>query len=157
MHADAVHVISDPTDVSRPTGNEQTPALSRRALLRREVGRLRERESRRVFDASLHVGVLGGDRTGFVLRAADRPAMDAGLLLDVASRLVEDSAPAWCTAWLVRSGVPDRHDLDLQALAAFRAAFAIHGREPDGCYALTRTGWRDLVTDEKRIWSRLRL
>src|SRR3954453_11259094 len=43
----------------------------RRWALREEVGRLRARESRRVFDPSVHVGILGGGRAGFVLRAKD--------------------------------------------------------------------------------------
>jgi hypothetical protein len=139
-----------------PVAPTRSPDL-RRALLRREVGRFRQRESRRVFDASVHVGVLDGPRTGFVVRAQDVPAVDAGLRLDVVARLLDDSPADWATAWLVRPGVPEPHDLDRQWLAAFRMAFALHDRELDGCYVVTRTGWRDLVTDEARTWVRLRL
>jgi hypothetical protein len=133
------------------------PDHTRRLLLRQEVGRFRARESRRVFDTSVHVGELGGERTGFVARAADLPAFDAALRLDVACTLVEQSPPGWRTAWMVRAGTPQVHDLDLQWLSAMRMAFAVHGRELDGCYVLTRTGWRDAVTDESRVWARLRL
>jgi hypothetical protein len=105
----------------------------------------------------VHVGVLGGDRTGFVLRARDLPVMDAALRIDVVSRLVQDSPSTWCTAWLVRPGATERHDLDLQWLAAARTAFGIHGRRLDGCYAITRSGWRDVLTDDGRVWARLRL
>ena len=139
------------------SGPDGGPGVRRRLLLREEVGRFRAGESRRTFDPSVHVGELGGDRTGFVLRARDRPAMDAALRVDIAARLVEDSPAAWRTAWLVRPGTPEQHDLDLQWLAAVRTGFAIHDRPLDGCYVLTRSGWRDLVTDHRRVWARLRL
>ena len=131
--------------------------LTRRLLLRQEVGRFRARESRRVFDTSVHVGVLGGERTGFVARAADLPAIDAALRLDVVCTLVEQSPEEWRTAWVVRAGTPEPHDLDLQWVAAVQMAFSIHGRRLDGCYVLTRAGWRDARTDESRVWARLRL
>ena len=57
----------------------RSPALDARVLLRREVGRFRARESRRVFDASVHVGVLDGPRDSFTVRAADLPVVDAAL------------------------------------------------------------------------------
>ncbi len=133
------------------------PEVARRALLREEVGRFRRRESRRVFDASIHVGRLAGPRTGFVVRGQDVPALDAALRVDVVCALLEDSPASWRTAWLVRPGTPEPHDLDRQWLAAVRAGFGILGRDWDGCYVLTRTGWRDLVTDETRTWARLRL
>ena len=130
---------------------------ARRLLLREEVGRFRARESRRVFDSSVHVGLLGGPRTGFVVRAQDLPAVDAALRVDVLTTLIAESPPQWCTAWLVRPGTPERHDLDLQWLAAAHAAFGIHDRPLDGCYVITRSGWRDLLSDETRVWARLRL
>lgn len=130
---------------------------TRRLLLRQEVGRFRARESRRVFDTSVHVGELAGHRAGFVARAADLPALDAALRLDVVCALVEQTPDEWRTAWLVRAGTPEVHDLDLQWLAAVRMAFAVHGRHLDGCYVLTRAGWRDALTDESRVWARLRL
>src|SRR3954453_7280424 len=69
-----------------------------RSLLRQEVGRLRGRESRRVYDASVHVGVLAGPRDSFVVRAQDLPAVDAALRTDVLSSLVEQAPPTWRTA-----------------------------------------------------------
>jgi hypothetical protein len=134
-----------------------SPTAPRRLLLREEVGRFRARESRRVFDASVHVGELGGGRTGFVLRARDRTAMDAAMRTDIACRLVEESPAGWRTGWLVRPGTPERHDLDLQWLAALRTAFGIHDRPLGGCYVITRAGWRDLVTEDEQVWARLRL
>jgi hypothetical protein len=130
---------------------------ARRLLLREEVGGLRERESRRVFDPSVHVGELGGGRTGFVLWARDDPAVDAAMRVDIASRLVADSPPGWRTAWISRPGTPEPHDRDVQWLAAVRTAFGIHDRALDGFYALTRSGWRDVLTEERQVWARLRL
>lgn len=132
-------------------------AILRRLLLREEVGRFRAQESRRVFDPSVHVGELGGSRTGFVLRARDEPAMDAALRIDISCRLVQEAPLAWCTGWLLRPGTPERHDSDLHWLAALRTAFGIHDRPLGGCYVITRAGWRDLVTEEEQVWARLRL
>jgi hypothetical protein len=33
----------------------------------------------------------------------------------------------------------------------------MHGRPLDGFYVITRTGWRDVRTGERRVWKRLRL
>jgi hypothetical protein len=128
-----------------------------RRLLRLEVGRLRAAESRRVFDASVHVGRLGGERAGFVLRAQDRLAMDQGLRIDVICRLLDDTDADDHTAWLVRPGTPEPQDQDLRWHAAARTAFGVHGRALDGCFVLTRTGWRDAMTGEQQVWARLRL
>ena len=72
----------------------RSPALDPRVLLRREVGRFRARESRRVFDASVHVGVLDGPRDSFTVRAADLPVVDAALRTDVVSALLDDAPGA---------------------------------------------------------------
>ncbi len=135
----------------------RSPGTDRRVLLREEVGRFRARESRRVFDVSMHVGVLAGARDSFVVRAQDLPAVDAALRIDVVSALLEDSPDGWRTAWLVRPGTPEVHDLDLQWLAAAGTAFGMHGRSLDGFFVVTRAGWRDVLTDETRVWKRLRL
>lgn len=135
----------------------RSPAVDRRMLLRAEVGRFRTRESRRVFDVSVHVGVLAGLRDSFVVRAQDVPAVDAALRIDVVSALLEDSPDEWHTGWLVRPGTPEVHDIDRQWLAAAVTAFGMHDRPMDGFFVLTRTGWRDVLTDESRVWKRLRL
>jgi hypothetical protein len=33
----------------------------------------------------------------------------------------------------------------------------VHARPLDGFYVVTRTGWREVLTDEAQVWSRLRL
>lgn len=128
-----------------------------RPLLRREVGMFRARESRRVFDAAVNVGLPSGSRDSFVVRAQDIPAIDAALRVDVMLALLADSRPDWKTAWLSRSGGVEAHEADLDWLRAATSAFAIHGRKLDGFYVVTRTGWRDVRTDEQRTWQRLRL
>lgn len=127
------------------------------AVLRREVGMLRARESRRVFDPSVHVGVLGQDHAGAVVAARDRPVLDPGLRADVVARLLEEGPDSWRTLWVVRPGVPEQHDDDLAWLAAGLLAFGMHARPLDGCYVLTRTGWRCVLTGRSRTWVRLRL
>lgn len=118
---------------------------------------LRERESRRVFDLAVSVGTLAGVHDSFVVRAQDLPAVDAGLRIDVMSSLVEQAPPGQVAAWVTRAGGPDPHDLDLEWLSATTVAFGIHARRLAGFYAITRSGWLDVRTGERRTWKRLRL
>ncbi len=136
---------------------ETTASADLRLLLRREVGHLRERETRRVFDPAVYVGTLGGERRSFVVRRRDLPALDAGLRVDVLSELLEQTDPAHRHAWLVRPGTPEPHDDDVAWLAAAGSAFAMHGRSLDDFYTITRYGWRRVRTGESRTWKRLRL
>lgn len=126
-------------------------------LLREEVGLLRARESRRVFDVAITVGGLAAERDSFVLRAGEASTTDFGLRVDVLSALVGRSGPEVTRAWVTRPGAPHAHDVDLEWLAAANLAFAIHGRELAGFYAITRGGWLDVRTGEHRVWKRLRL
>jgi hypothetical protein len=126
-------------------------------LLRREVGMFRARESRRVFDAAINVGVLAGPRDTFVARAQDIPIMDAALRVDVVSALIMGTGQKWRSAWLCRAGGVEPHDTDFDWLRASTSAFAIHSRTLNGFYVVTRTGWREVRTGEQRIWKRLRL
>jgi hypothetical protein len=128
-----------------------------RPQLRREVGMLRARESRRVFDAVVSVGVPAGDRDSFVVRAQDLPVMDPALCTDVVSSLVEQAPSNWTAAWLARPGSPHLHDLDMQWLSAATVAFGIHARTLQGFFAITRGGWLDVRTGERQEWKRLRL
>ena len=127
------------------------------SLLRLEVGRLRARESRRVFDASLHIGTLAGDRDSSQLLAQDLPALDAGLRVDVVGRLLAHRDAPGGTAWLVRPGLPELSDRDLAWFAASTTAFGIHAVRIDGFYVITRTGWLDVRNGGGRTWKRLRL
>ena len=133
------------------------PAADPRPLLRLEVGRLRQRESRRVFDASVHVGRLGGPRDSFVIRAQDAPIVDRGLRIEAVCALLDELDCAEAAAWLVRPGMPEPQDADLEWLGAASFAFAVRGARLTGFYAVTRSGWLDLRTGEARVWKRLRL
>lgn len=126
-------------------------------LLRTEVGLLRQRETRRVFDTVVHVGTLGGDHDSWVSRRQDAPVVDAALRTDVVSALLERTAGLGDTLWLTRAGRPEAYDEDLDWLSAATTAFAQHGRDVGDCYAVTRYGWRDVRTGESRTWRRLRL
>ena len=133
------------------------PELDLRPLLRLEVGGFRSRESRRVFDAAVHVGVPAGERDSFVLRAQYQPAVDDGLRIEVLTSLVGQSPAGCTTAWVTRPGVPHPHELDLQWLSAACVAFGLHGRSLGGFFAVTRNGWLDVRTGEARTWKRLRI
>jgi hypothetical protein len=135
------------------------PQPDPRPLLRLEVGGLRRRESRRVFDPSVHVGALGGPRRSFVFRAQDRPVMDRGLRVEVMCSLLDEREDdvAGAAVWLVRPGVPELSDLDLEWQSAAGFAFATRERRPAGFYVVTRTGWLDVRSGESRVWKRLRL
>ena len=126
-------------------------------LLRTEVGLLRKRETRRVFDTAVHVGTLGGDHDAWVSRRGDAPVVDAALRTDVVSALLERTEGLGDTLWLTRAGRPEAYDEDFAWLAAATTAFAQHGRTVRGCYVVTRYGWRDVRTGESRSWRRLRL
>ena len=133
------------------------PPPDLRAALRQEVGWLRARERRRIFDPCVCVGTPGGERVGHEIDPRDAAEMDAGLRADVVGRLLEQSTPQDSTVLLLRSGGPHHHDLDLAWYAAARLAFGSAGRPLAGFFAITRTGWLDVVTGERREWKRLRL
>lgn len=126
-------------------------------LLRLEVGRLRQRETRRVFDPAVYVGTPGGPRDSFVLRARDLPAVDQAVRIEVVAALLEATDASLRAAWLVRPGSAEPHDADVQWLAAAGTAFAMHDRPLEGFYVFTRYGWRDVRTGASRSWKRLRL
>ncbi len=125
-------------------------------LLRLEVGELRRRETRRLFDLRVYVGVLGGARHCFVARSQDLPVLDAALRTEVVSQLLEETDAA-TAAWITRPGTPEPYDCDLDWLSAAGTAFAMHGRELLSFHAITRYGWRDVRVGESRAWKRLRL
>jgi hypothetical protein len=138
----------------------RTSGLDLAPVLRLEVGRFRLRESRRRFDPALHLGRLGAAHETFDVQRADTALLDAGLRADVVSRLLDRFVPESdrsATVWLTRPGATSVHDEDLAWLAAARTAFGCHGHRLDGFYALTRSGWLDVLSGESRTWRRLRL
>lgn len=125
--------------------------------LRLEVGRLRQRESRRVFDVHVYLGTLGGDRDCFVVRRQDVPAMDAALRREVVFALLVNAPESMTSMWLTRPGPPEPFESDLAWLLAAEAAFAMHERVLASFHVITRYGWRDVRTGQQRTWKRLRL
>jgi hypothetical protein len=111
-------------------------------LLRQEVGRLRARESRRRFDAAVHVGRLGATCGSCPVPTGD-PVLDAGTRTEVVLRLLEAGDPTTGS--------------DLAWLSASCRAFATVGCSLEGFWTVTRTGWLDVRTGERRTWKRLRL
>lgn len=136
---------------------QAAPEGSREALLRTQVGLLRRRESRRVFDTTVHVGVLGGEHDSFVVRARDLPVVDRAVRIDVLGCLLGHTDAPASTLWLTRAGLPEPYDEEVGWLAAAGTAFPMHGRTLDGCFVVTRFGWRDVLTGQSRTWKRLRL
>jgi hypothetical protein len=129
----------------------------RSSLLRLEVARLRSETSRRRFDPVVHVGELGSAHRSCAVPAVD-PVLDAGTRTEVVLRLLEeDTDPRSACLWLARPGEPLLEDADLAWLAAAARAFGALDRHLAGAWAVTRTGWLDLRTGERRTWKRLRL
>jgi hypothetical protein len=129
------------------------------ALLRLEVGRLRREEPRHRFDTVVHVGRLGGEHCTCSVPIADLEVLDAGTRTEVISRLLEvDPAPEGpAGVWVTRAGEPHLQDDDLAWHAAARLAFGALDRPLEGVWTVTRTGWLDVRTGERRTWKRLRL
>lgn len=137
-----------PTDRTDPTD----------PLLRREVGLLRARESRRVFDTMVHLGRLAGPRTSLVVAGRDLPVLDLGLRTDLVGRLLDsDGGTGTAEVWLSRAGTTDLQDRDLGWLAAASAACMERDRVLGAFYVVTRSGWLDPRTGRSRTWKRLRL
>lgn len=130
---------------------------TRCSLLRLEVGRLRAEQPRQRFDAVIHVGRLGGPHRSCPVPAGE-PLLDAGTRTDVVLRLLESGAgEAAVEGWLTRPGEPLLQDDDLGWLSATLRAYGVVGRTLEGFWSVTRTGWLDVRTGERRTWRRLRI
>ncbi|GAB3258424.1 hypothetical protein GCM10027425_19860 [Alteromonas gracilis] len=106
--------------------------------------------SRRIGPTLLHVGRLGEPTS--TLEVQDD--WDLALRADLLTRLLDEAAPG-AVAWVTRSGPPSPTTQDRQWEAAARAACARLGLEP-GIVVVTRRSWWELVSDEHRVWTRLR-
>jgi hypothetical protein len=129
------------------------------AAWRREVGQFRAREQRRRHPLGIHVGDPAGWRESVELPWPEPRWHDAGVRADVVTALLARTAPRVLAAscWLTRPGVPELHDADLEWYAAAVRGFGAHDLTLTGFRAVTRTGWIDVVTGERRAWRRLRL
>jgi hypothetical protein len=144
-HPRPVSPIAAPTDLS--------------AAWRREVGEFRAREQRRRHPLGIHVGDPGRWRGSTELPWPEPRWHDAGVRVDVVTALLARIDPTVVAAsgWLTRPGVPELHDADLDWYAAAVRGFGAHDVTLTGFRAVTRTGWIDVVTGERRVWKRLRL
>jgi hypothetical protein len=129
------------------------------AAWRREVGEFRAREQRRRHPLGVHIGEPAGWRESLELPWPEPRWHDAGLRVDVVGALLGRTASEVVAAsgWLTRPGVPELHDADLEWYAAAVRGFGAHDVTLTGFRAVTRTGWIDVVTGERRVWKRLRL
>ena len=130
-------------------------------LLRAAVLELRQRERRKSFPPSLHLGRPGPGQVVFHphherrRRAAeDEPAEDAALRADVVAALLHRAGPD-PLVWLARSGPLAWHDTDADWLAPSVRAFAEAGR-PLTWVVVTRQGWWDPRGGARQVWQRLR-
>lgn len=128
---------------------------ARAPLLRLEVGRLRAQGARRRFAPVVHVGRLGAGARCCVVPAGDQ-VLDAGTRTELVLRLVEPGHRS-ADVWLTRPGEPVLQDEDLAWLSATWRALDAADCGLDGFWAVTRTGWLDVRTGERRTWKRLRL
>jgi hypothetical protein len=130
-----------------------------RALLRREVGLLRRRETRRRFDTEVTVGRLDGERRSCTVPRDAGGLLDPGTRAAVVAVLLEQLSPVAdrLDAWIVRPGETSLQDQDLGWFSAADRAFAEADVVLDGFWTVTRTGWLDVRSGERRTWKRLRL
>jgi hypothetical protein len=148
------------------------------SLLRLEVGRLRAGERRRRFDTVVHLGRLGEAHRACSVPVPSgdpvlRLVLDPGTRTDVVARMLEtqhENEHANATehanaaeearrssVWLTRPGEPVVQDEDLAWLSAAFRAFDALGWHLDRFWSVTRTGWLDVRTGDRRTWKRLRL
>jgi hypothetical protein len=128
--------------------------------LRLEVGRFRAAERRRDFPTALHAGTPAGPRLRIEVTARP-PHLDEGLRAELAVSLLDRARAALGDAalhvWVTRRGVPERHDEDQLWYAAARWASASLDERLRGFFVVTKGGWLDVATGERRVWKRLRL
>jgi hypothetical protein len=111
----------------------------------------------------VHVGEPAGSRRSMEVPWPVRREYDEGLRFDLLAALVErwadDAGPDVDAThlWLSRVGMPEPHDQDLLWLASADRALRAHGLEPVALRVVTKNGWLDLHSGERRVWRRLRL
>jgi hypothetical protein len=114
---------------------------------------VREAGNRRTLPATCHVGHPGGERSRFAHHEVDHPSLRADLVVRAIDGLSETSGAC---AWVTRSGGLHLTDPDAGWFAAARTGFGRHGLDVPAFFVLNRTGWVDLVSGERREWSRVR-
>jgi hypothetical protein len=108
---------------------------------------------RRSLPPTCHVGHPGGQHCWFAHHEVDHPSLRADLVERAIDGLAETSGAC---AWVTRSGGLHLIDADADWFAAARTGFGRHGLVLPAFFVLNRTGWVDLVSGERREWSRVR-
>ena len=109
--------------------------------------------TRRALGTTIHVGHPGGEHARWPHDVTANHAMRTDLVERAVDGLrVIDGACAWVT----RGGELEVTDADAEWFAAARTAFSRHGLQLPVFFVLNRSGWVDLVSGERRAWSRVR-
>ena len=111
---------------------------------------------RRRLPTTLHVGLPSAGHSSIAHADSHDAALRADLVERALSCLDDGVDPRTAMAWLTRPGSLEPHDHDHQWYAACTAGFAAHGLPAPAFYVITRKGWRDLVSGETQVWSRVR-
>jgi hypothetical protein len=109
--------------------------------------------TRRAIPTTCHVGHPGGDQSRFPHRVVDEPSLRADLVERAIDGLRETDRAC---AWVSRGGELELNDADAEWLAATRIAFGRHGLVLPAFFVVNRHGWVDLVSGERRQWTRVR-
>ena len=117
-------------------------------------------ERRRTYPPLVHVGRPGGPEEVFAVQPGDdrhQTVLDHALRCDVVAALVRRSRRSGSVpmVWLTRPGELDLQDVDVQWMAAARAASAEAGIGLT-LVVVTRRGWRDPRSGVRHEWKRLR-
>ena len=109
--------------------------------------------TRRSLPITAFVGHPDGQRSWFPHEVTTESALRADLVERVLDGLLETGEAC---AWVTRGGELHLGDADAEWFAAARTGFARHGLPLPAFFVLNRHGWVDLVTGERRAWSRVR-
>jgi hypothetical protein len=135
------------------------------AAWRVEVGRFRAAHPQRVFPLVVHLGRAAGPRVAVEVPWPVPVPYDDGLRFDLALALVErwlgqdepESDGGAAYGWVGRVGDLHVHDEDVGWRFALHRAMGAYGRTPAGFRVVTKGGWLDPATGERKEWKRLRL
>jgi hypothetical protein len=125
------------------------------ALLRRAVLDFRVTEKRKAFAPVVHVGVPGTAHLTYA-PAGDQP-LEHGLRADLVAAFLRATGTDLVDplVWVTRTGEFVLEDADAAWLSAARSAYAEAG-VPLTMVVVTRRGWWDPRSGQRRVWKRLR-
>lgn len=108
---------------------------------------------KRALPPTCHVGHPGKDRVALPHVAP----LEASLRADLVERVIDGlQETEGACGWVTRSGPLHLTDADVEWFVATRTGFSRHGLTLPGFFVLTRGGWLDLVSGERRELVRVR-